>query len=145
MTSDQKLILAEMERIALFMDSNFITVCGYGFGADSVIGLIPGVGDIGTTGVSLWIFIRIVFAFDKRLWRRKWCTMLMNIGIDFMFGMIPLAGDIFDVFWKSNIKNINILRKHYGMEPLEEAQASDEEEEEDEEAGKKNKSRWSKK
>ena len=111
-------ILQEMEALANFMDTSWITVCGKSFGADSIIGLIPGVGDFATMGVSIWIVIRAWFAFDKRVFRRSGCIMLINCGIDFCIGSIPLAGDIFDIYWKSNVKNVNIVRKHYGMEPM---------------------------
>mmetsp|Transcript_23550 Transcript_23550/g.33755 ORF Transcript_23550/g.33755 Transcript_23550/m.33755 type:complete len:151 (-) Transcript_23550:218-670(-) len=118
LNSNQETILKEMEKLAGFLDANWITICGISFGADSIIGLIPGIGDIVTTGCSLWILMRLWFAYDAWLFRKKWCVMLMNVAVDFTIGSVPLAGDIFDVYWKSNIKNINILRKHYGMEPF---------------------------
>lgn len=107
-----------MESLARFMDTTWVTVCGKTFGADAVIGLIPVVGDVLTSAVTLWIVMRAWYAFDPRLFRRTWCIMLFNVGIDFCLGIIPLAGDIFDVYWKANVRNINLVRKHYGMEPM---------------------------
>ena len=118
LTPDQQAILHEMESLASFMDTSWITVCGKSFGADSIIGLIPGIGDVATCGVSLWIVVRAWFAFDKRIFRTKGCIMLVNCGIDFCIGAVPLAGDIFDIYWKANVKNVNLVRKHYGMEPM---------------------------
>jgi Domain of unknown function (DUF4112) len=118
LTRDQETILNEMESLARFMDTTWVTVCGKTFGADAVIGLIPVVGDVLTSAVTLWIVMRAWYAFDPRLFRRTWCIMLFNVGLDFCLGVIPLAGDIFDVYWKANVRNINLVRKHYGMEPM---------------------------
>lgn len=151
MTEDQKKILHEMEVLALTLDKTWITVCGRPIGADGIIGLVPVVGDLSTTGVSMWIVMRAWFAFDKWLFRRKWCVMLFNVGVDFCIGTIPIAGDIFDVFWKCNIKNVNLVRKHYGMEKLvvdpDEDEEEGDEEEGDEEAAEtdKKKKRWGRK
>ena len=117
MNEDQKKILSEIEAIAFKMDQTWMTICGKDIGADGMIGFLPVVGDFGTSCISLWIAMRIYYAFDRKL-KRKWCALLLNIYIDFCLGTIPLMGDIFDVYWKANIKNINILRKHYGMELL---------------------------
>lgn len=114
---DQKLIMDELVLIATKLDATWFKVCGVGIGADGVIGLIPVIGDFTTTTVSLYIVWRCYCAFDDKL-RRKWCVMLMNVFIDFCLGSIPLIGDLFDVLWKSNFKNINIVRDFYRLEPL---------------------------
>lgn len=76
------------------------------FGLDSVIGLIPGVGDTVTTGVSLWIVYQ---AHRLGVPRTTLARMLANIGIDAAVGSIPLLGDIFDLFFKANVKNLALL------------------------------------
>jgi len=58
LNEDQRKILAEIEAIAKFLDTTWITVCGRDFGADGIIGFIPVVGDLATAMISLWIFIR---------------------------------------------------------------------------------------
>lgn len=131
LTEDQKKILYEIELIADTMDTTWIHFCGRDFGADGIIGLIPGVGDFATGLISGWVMMRIWFAFDKRI-RRKTVPMLFNIWVDMLIGCIPLFGDIFDVGWKSNIKNINIVRKHYGMDPMPEKKPEQGEQEEEE-------------
>lgn len=118
LTDDQQKILHEMESLAAFMDTSWLTICGTSFGADAIIGLIPGLGDVATCGVSLWIVVRAWFAFDPIVFRRAWFIMLMNCGIDFCIGAVPLAGDILDIYWKSNVKNVNLVRAYYGMEPM---------------------------
>jgi Domain of unknown function (DUF4112) len=118
MTDDQKIILQEMETLATFMDVSGFTICGREFGADAVIGLIPGIGDVIACSISLWIIMRAWFAFDQGLCQKTWCIMLMNVGIDFCAGSVPVAGDIFDMYWKANVKNINLVRKYYGLEPM---------------------------
>jgi hypothetical protein len=119
LTENQYKILKEMETsIATGMDTTFIFVRGKESAYNGVIGLIPVVGNVFTSCISLWIVMRAWFAFDKWLFRRKWCIMLVNVGIDLCIGAIPLFGDLFDVYWKSNIKNVNIARKHYGIESM---------------------------
>jgi hypothetical protein len=121
MNEQQKLILAEMEKVASYMDVAWQPpfMCGYRVGMDGLAGfLIPGAGDVMTAMVSIYIITRIFFVFDNHLFWRKWPILFMNILIDMTVGAIPFLGDFFDVGWKSNIRNINIIRKHYGMEPL---------------------------
>ena len=76
------------------------------FGADSVAGLIPGFGDAATAIISLHIVneARKLGAPNQLL-----VKMLANVAIDTGLGTIPVVGDIFDVFFKSNLKNIDLL------------------------------------
>src|SRR5687767_2496107 len=75
-------------------------------GADAILGLIPGAGDIVGAALSSYI----VLAAARRgappavLWR-----MVANVAIDTAIGAIPVLGDLFDVAWKSNTKNVELL------------------------------------
>ena len=44
--------------------------------------------------------------------------MTLNIGIDLMVGAIPIVGDLFDVYWKANRKNVELLRRHFKANSL---------------------------
>jgi hypothetical protein len=46
--------------------------------------------------------------------------MAANVAIDYLFGAIPLLGDVFDVYWKANLRNVNLLRQHLRTSPAEE-------------------------
>ncbi len=79
------------------------------FGLDGVIGLTPVVGDTVMTLISLYIVIE---AARLGLPRRKIRRMLANVAIEAVVGSVPLLGDIFDTFWKANLRNIAIIDAH---------------------------------
>ncbi|UZW56945.1 DUF4112 domain-containing protein [Sphingobium sp. JS3065] len=78
-------------------------------GLDSLVGLIPVVGDFATAAVGAWMVWEA-----RNLGMSKWqlTRMAANVGFDTLIGAIPFAGDIFDFFYKSNTKNLRIIRKH---------------------------------
>ncbi len=100
--------LAKLERLSHFMDKAF-TVPGTSIqvGADSIIGLIPVIGDTLTLSVSGYIY-----SFAKKAgvpWHKR-MQMLWNIFVDWFIGLIPFAGDLFDVGFKANSKNVHIIK-----------------------------------
>lgn len=103
-------LLSELDQIASWMDARFIVPgTSIRFGLDSVIGLIPGIGDTIGLGISGYIFHRAV---QHGVPHHIKLNMLFNIFIDWLIGLIPLLGDLFDVKWKANTKNVALLRKH---------------------------------
>ena len=78
-------------------------------GLDSLVGLVPVVGDIATAALGAWIVWEA-----RNLGLSKWqlTRMAANVGVDTLVGAIPFAGDIFDFLYKSNTKNLRIIRKH---------------------------------
>jgi hypothetical protein len=100
--------IRRLESIADLLDSRFrIPGTDIRFGLDALLGLIPGVGD----GVSLLPALYLVME-AKKLGASKFLLtrMAMNVGIDWLVGSIPLLGDIFDVGFKANRRNIKLLR-----------------------------------
>lgn len=83
----------------------------FSFGADSVIGLVPGVGDFAVAAISLVNEARRLSVPNDKLLK-----MLVNIGFDAAAGSVPLVGDLFDVYFKSNRRNLELLLDHYGLE-----------------------------
>jgi hypothetical protein len=79
------------------------------FGLDSVIGLAPVAGDAVTAAISLYI---VVEAARLGVPRRKLGRMLTNVAIEAAVGSVPLFGDIFDTFWKANLRNVAIIDAH---------------------------------
>jgi Domain of unknown function (DUF4112) len=103
--------LARIRRISQVMDMAWrIPGTKFRFGADSVIGLVPGAGDLVTMGVSLY-----VLAEAHRMGAPKSLLLKMagNTAIDSGIGAIPLVGDVFDMFFKSNTKNAKLLLEHF--------------------------------
>jgi len=79
------------------------------FGWDPLIGLMPWVGDVLTAILSCAIILQ---AHHMRVPRVVQLRMVMNVAIDVIVGVIPLVGDVADVFWKSNAKNFALLERH---------------------------------
>ncbi|MBO0905700.1 DUF4112 domain-containing protein [Jiella sonneratiae] len=108
--------LRRVARVARLMDTAIrIPGTGISFGGDSIVGLVPGVGDAATAMVSLWI---VNEARRLGLPAHKLARMLANVGIDTFGGAIPLVGDVFDFFFKSNRKNLAIILDHFGEDGL---------------------------
>lgn len=78
-------------------------------GLDAVIGLVPVAGDLLAAGLGLYIVWEA-----RNLKMSKWQLMRMaaNVGFDTAIGAIPVAGDAFDFFFRSNTRNLRIIRKH---------------------------------
>ena len=76
------------------------------FGVDPVLGLIPGGGDVAATLVSLYMVLK---AHQMGAPKSLLLRMGVNIALDAGGGAIPIVGDIFDVLFKSNIRNLDLL------------------------------------
>ena len=91
------------------MDTRF-RVLGVPVGWDSILGLIPGVGDAVTVIPSA---LMMTSGYRVGVRKRALARMAVNTGIDLAVGTIPLVGDIFDLAFKSHRKNVAILRDEY--------------------------------
>lgn len=102
--------IARIERLASLLDARFvIPFTKVRFGADSLIGLAPGVGDMVTTALALYI---VYEAHKLGAPKHVLARMLGNVAIDGMIGAVPVAGDVFDVMFRANRRNVRILREH---------------------------------
>lgn len=101
--------LRKLDRLADFMDQRF-TIPGTSIpvGMDSIIGLIPGIGDTASLAVSGYILHKARPHVSSILMGR----MLWNVIIDWAIGIIPFFGDMFDVGWKANRRNVDLLKAH---------------------------------
>ncbi len=105
--------LARITLLAKLLDNAFV-IPGLNrrVGLDSVIGLVPGVGDAISAAIASYI---IWEARQLGLPRWKIARMIGNVAVDTTIGAIPLAGDLFDVFFKSNERNLRIIHEHLGI------------------------------
>jgi hypothetical protein len=104
-----------LEQLARWMDSVFeIPFLKLRFGLDAILGLLPGGGDVGAALVSVYI---LSAANRHGVPRATILRMALNIALDFMVGSIPIAGDLFDVYWKSNQRNVALLQRHLSATP----------------------------
>lgn len=78
-------------------------------GMDAVVGLVPVAGDIITGLMGLYI---VWEAHNVGASRWLQARMLVNVGIDTALGAVPVAGDLFDFLFKSNSRNLRLLKRH---------------------------------
>lgn len=103
--------LKRLSRLARFMDTALrVPGTNIRLGADSIIGLVPGIGDAGGAIVGLVI---VNEARKLGLPPQKLVKMLANIGVDALVGSVPVAGDVFDVYFKAHKRNFQIVIDHF--------------------------------
>jgi len=107
LTREQR--LARLEMIAKLHDVAFILPgTKIRYGVDGIIGLIPVVGDLIATALSLWV-VR-----EARALGAPWhvtARMLGNVAVQGVIGAVPVAGDAFDVLFRANMRNARLLRR----------------------------------
>lgn len=100
-----------LDQVTGVMDTAFrVPGTNFRFGLDPIIGLIPGVGEVVTFGISgalLMVMAR------HGVSRKVLLMMAGNILLDSTLGAIPIIGDLFDAGYKSNRRNLELLRRHY--------------------------------
>lgn len=100
--------LARIERVANVLDSRFrLPVIGVRVGWDSILGVIPGIGDAVTTVPAGWMIWQ---GYQMGARKRTLARMSLNAGIDLIVGGVPIIGDLFDVAFKSHKKNLALLQ-----------------------------------
>ena len=104
--------IARITLVEKLMDSAFM-VPGLNrrVGLDAVLGLVPGVGDALSAALASYIIWEA-----RQLGLPRWtiARMIGNVAVDTAIGAIPLAGDVFDVFFKANERNLRIIHDHLG-------------------------------
>ena len=107
--------LARLDAVAKLLDIAFILPgTNIRYGLDGIIGLIPVVGDIIATALSLWL-VR-----EARALGAPWyvtARMLGNVAIQGVVGVVPVAGDAFDVMFRANVRNVRLLRRWMDKHP----------------------------
>jgi hypothetical protein len=103
-------VLRRLERLAIVMDSA-IVIPGtrFRFGVDALLGLFPGGGDVVGAALSGYI---IYESWRAGVPPAGIARMIANVAADTVIGAVPVAGDLFDAYWKANLRNIDILRAH---------------------------------
>ena len=82
---------------------------GRRIGLDALLGFVPGLGDVLSGGLGLLVVLRGV---QRGLPAIVVARMLANVGLDFVVGSVPLIGDAFDLWYKSNARNVALLRRY---------------------------------
>jgi len=103
--------LTNLRVLAKLMDSQFkIPGTNVRFGLDALIGLVPGAGDFATFLISGYM---VTILANNGASGFVLARMVLNVVIDSLFGAIPVLGDIFDVAFKANQRNMTLMQQHY--------------------------------
>ncbi len=109
-TPDEAQVLERLSALSRWLDHAFrIPGTDIRFGLDAALGVIPGVGDVVTNLISAYLVLEA-----RKLGLSRWdmTRMVGNIVVDASVSAVPIAGDIFDLFWRANDRNMAILRDH---------------------------------
>ncbi len=108
--TDPVSIRKRIEAMEQLLERSFrIPGVNYPIGLDSIIGLVPVLGDIVTTAMGAYIVWEA-----KNLGLPKWkiWRMMGNVGFDALLGVVPVVGDAADFLFRSNTRNLRIVKKH---------------------------------
>ena len=102
--------IERLDGLSRLLDTAFVIPgTGIRFGVDAIIGIIPGVGDWAGVALSSLILIEAArIGIPPALLAR----MIGNVVIEGVIGYVPIAGDVIDVFWRANRRNMALLREH---------------------------------
>ena len=113
LTREQR--LKRLEAMAKLLDVAFVLPgTKVRYGVDGIVGLIPVVGDIIATGLSLWL------VYEARALGAPWhitARMLGNVAFQGVVGVVPVAGDAIDVLFRANMRNARLLRRWLESQP----------------------------
>ena len=102
--------LRNIRFFARLLDQSILLPGGYRIGIDPVIGLIPGIGDLIGTALSMYIVYQAArLGISKSVLLR----MSGNVLLEMLIGEIPILGDIFDAVWKANVRNARLVELHH--------------------------------
>lgn len=102
--------LDALRRYAVLLDSQFrVPGTNIRFGLDAIVGLIPGLGDISTPVFAALLLMQGV---RMRLPAVVQARMVLNAAIDMLVGFVPIVGDLVDIGFKANLRNLALLERH---------------------------------
>jgi len=108
--SDRLRTLNRIRKLSRLMDTAIgIPGTKFRIGLDPIIGLLPGAGDLVATGLSVYT---LVLAARFRLPGSLMRGMILNVALESVVGSVPIVGDIFDAFFKANMRNLAVLEQH---------------------------------
>lgn len=110
---DQKTLESRMQRLSWLLDNSIRLPGGYRVGLDSIIGIVPGVGDVASAGMSFYV-IYLAARSGASWWSIG--RMIVHVFIETVVGVIPVLGDVFDAAYKANMRNVAILEAQISRE-----------------------------
>ncbi|MEC9284300.1 MAG: DUF4112 domain-containing protein [Bdellovibrionota bacterium] len=103
----------DIEFLSTLLDSQFRLPFGFKIGFDGLLGLIPGFGDLIANFIGSYIVLRAIRSGVSGFVVFR---MILNLFFDFLLGSLPILGDLFDFFFKANLKNAELLKSYQTRE-----------------------------
>jgi hypothetical protein len=101
--------LERMNVAATVLDDGFrVPGTEFKFGVDPILGVLPVAGDTVATALSLYIVLEAVFAGVSLF---TLVRMVLNISVDYVGSLLPVAGGLFDAYWKANRRNVDLAAR----------------------------------
>ena len=112
--TSKRAAVARLEALARLFDTAFILPgTNIRFGVEAVMRLVPGVGDAAATALSCWLLYE---AYQLEVPKHVFARMVANVAIEGVVGAVPFFGDMFDVGFRANRRNVKILQEHFVRE-----------------------------
>jgi len=106
--------LSRLRKLAVRMDSAFRLPVVGSIGWDAILGLVPVVGDVLAKAPAIFI---IKEAHRLGIPTLVLAKMTANVAIDFAIGAVPLVGDLIDIGWRANTRNVDLVHRHIAKDP----------------------------
>ena len=108
--------LQRLDKLSTLLDIAFLVPgTNFRFGAEAILRLVPGIGDIAASALSCWVLYE---AHRLGVPRLLMVRMIGNVLVEGMAGTVPIAGDLFDIGWRANRRNVRLLREYFEREGL---------------------------
>ena len=101
--------MKRLNRLAWLLDESIRLPGGYRIGLDSLVGLVPGIGDGVGAITSSYVLVE---GYRAGVPRSVMARMVVNVLLEALVGVVPVLGDLFDMAWKSNSRNVALLQRH---------------------------------
>ena len=98
--------LQQVQRLSTLLDESITLPGGYRIGIDPLVGILPVVGDLSASAVSVYIVLEAVYLGAPR---ETVARMVGNVVVDTVFGAVPVVGPVFDAVYKANARNARLL------------------------------------
>jgi Domain of unknown function (DUF4112) len=108
--------LERLDWLANILDVAFVVPgTSIRFGVEAILRLVPGIGDAAASALSVYVLYEASrLGIPKTLLAR----MIANVVIEGLAGAVPVAGDVFDVAWRANRRNVALLREYFARNGL---------------------------
>jgi Domain of unknown function (DUF4112) len=112
--TSKRAAVARLDALARLFDTAFILPgTNIRFGVEAVMRLVPGIGDAAATALSCWLLYE---AHQLEVPKHVFARMAANVAIEGVVGAVPFIGDMFDVSFRANRRNVKILQEHFERE-----------------------------